>query len=67
VEEQDLAFADFGDPGRPDTAPLPDAAPEDADPPGATGRGRYGILEHETGFEPATLTLAMREANDEKW
>jgi hypothetical protein len=26
--------------------------------PGTNARGRYEILEHETGFEPATLTLA---------
>ncbi len=28
------------------------------DAPTATRRGRSGFLEHETGFEPATLTLA---------
>ena len=61
-EEADLAFADFGDPigspGRPQTAPLPDADATDENAPELTARRRFAILEHETGLEPATPTLA---------
>ena len=56
-ESGDLDFADFGSPGRPYTAPVFDAAPGDTNAPGITYRGRRGILERETGFEPATLSL----------
>ena len=62
VDEADLAFADFGTtsdaPGRPYTAPAPGKPSPNEDAPGASGRGRVENLEHETGFEPATLTLA---------
>lgn len=57
-EEADLSFADFGSPGRPNTATVFDAAPDDENGPELNTRSRYGILERETGFEPATLTLA---------
>ncbi len=60
-EEADLGFADFGEsnsPGRPYTAPLLDEGPSNENAPDANRRGRYGILEHETGLEPATPTLA---------
>ena len=57
-EETDLSFADFGSPGRPQTAPALEANPTDENAPAANQRRRSGILEHETGFEPATLTLA---------
>lgn len=57
-EETDLSFADFGGPGRPYTAPVFDAASEDENAPGPSDRGRWKFLERETGFEPATLTLA---------
>ncbi len=57
-EEADLSFAEFGSPGRPDTAPVFDAPPEDENGPELNPRSRSGILERETGFEPATLTLA---------
>jgi hypothetical protein len=57
----DLSFADFtsdDSPKRPYTAPdiLDDA--EDKSAPDLTDRGRFGKLEHETGLEPATPTLA---------
>jgi hypothetical protein len=60
-EESDLSFADFGSApgvaGRLYTSPIaePDTTNENA--PAATQRGRFGILERETGFEPATLSL----------
>jgi hypothetical protein len=62
-EEMDLSFADFtsdDSPERPYTAPdiLDDAVNENA--PGPSDRGRFGNLEHETGLEPATPTLAKR-------
>jgi len=61
VTEQDLAFADFGAPEggakRLYPAPTSEATAEDEDAPGASGRGRYRILERETGLEPATLSL----------
>ncbi len=60
-EEADLSFADFADlesSGR--LYPSPnlsnDLEPENA--PDLTGRGRFGKMEHETGLEPATPTLA---------
>jgi len=69
----DLSFADFGDAAtgpigprerlsefaiRRDPSLDSEAHAENENAPGANGRGRYEILEHETGFEPATLTLA---------
>jgi len=57
-EEADLSFAEFGSPGRPYAAP-PAAVPSDNEnAPAATPRGRSRNLEHETGLEPATSTLA---------
>ena len=59
--EEDLSFAEFapGDsPRRPYTAPLAEPnslAGEDAE---LTSRDHSGKLEHETGLEPATTTLA---------
>jgi integrase len=60
-EEGDLGFADFASrdsPKRPYTAPhlADDGIKESA--PDATHRGHWRILEHETGLEPATPTLA---------
>ena len=61
VEEQDLAFADFG--GRPKgsgrlyTAPSSEPHTEDTNALDATARGRSGIQERETGVEPVTLGL----------
>ena len=59
--EEDLAFADFvcvsDAPGRPQTAPQSDAAPETKSAPGVTTRERPRNLERETGVEPATLSL----------
>ncbi len=62
-EEGDLSFADFGGkdgPRRPYTAPnfIDESTNENA--PDLTGRGRFGKMEHETGLEPATPTLAKR-------
>ena len=48
-EEADLSFANFGSRGRPDTAPLFDAAPEDENAPDPSDRGRSEFLERETG------------------
>ena len=57
-ESGDLDFANFGSPGRPYTAPVFDAAPEEENAPDLSDRRRSDFLERETGFEPATLTLA---------
>jgi len=61
VSEDDLAFADFGAPEnvakRRYASPLSSDDPADENAPDATGRGRYEILERETGIEPATLSL----------
>ncbi len=60
--EEDLSFADFvsvdGAPKRPQTAPRSEAAPAHENASDLTGRRRLEILEHETGLEPATPTLA---------
>jgi hypothetical protein len=56
--EQDLAFADFDGSERLYPAPTSDSDPKNQDAPGVNHRGRSRFLEHETGFEPATLTLA---------
>ena len=72
-EEADLSFAEFGPlstgpVGRRERVsdfairryPSPDfdAAPEDENGPDPSDRSRFENLERETGFEPATLTLA---------
>ena len=60
-EETDLSFADFSAPSapkRPYTAPLLSDDTDNENAPDLTGRGRLRILEHETGLEPATPTLA---------
>jgi hypothetical protein len=67
VEEQDLAFADFGS----DTsgserlypAPGPKPGIEDENAAEASARRRFGILERETGLEPATLSLGNRKGS----
>jgi len=62
-EETDLSFADFGTPcapKRPYTAPLLNDDPNNENAPDLTSRGRSLFLEHETGLEPATPTLARR-------
>ena len=46
-------------PGRP-TVPQPEPVPECESAPDATSRVLSGILERETGFEPAILTLGSR-------
>ena len=65
VDDEDLAFADFGrrKPAPSGSFRLYPAPGSDTDignenPPGLTGRGRSENLERETGIEPATLTLA---------
>jgi hypothetical protein len=60
-EEADLSFAEFHTaegPERPYTAPAADADTTNENAPDASGRGRFENLEHETGLEPATPTLA---------
>jgi len=61
VEEHDLSFADFGtEDGSDRLYPAPgseDSQVEESPDPLTADRG-FEILEHETGFEPATLTLA---------
>ena len=61
-EEADLSFADFAlrdGSKRLYAAPTDDGEAADENAPDLTGRGRFGMLEHETGLEPATPTLAM--------
>jgi len=64
VEEQDLAFADFGSKPKGSrrlyTAPSSEPNTEGTNAPDATARGRSEILERETGVEPATLGLGSR-------
>jgi hypothetical protein len=62
-EETDLSFADFNTPSapkRPYTTPLLNDGPDSENAPDLTSRGRLEKLEHETGLEPATPTLARR-------
>ena len=59
-EETDLSFADFGGSRRQYTAVAKSESDPNKNTPGVSDRGRYQNLEHETGFEPATLTLAKR-------
>ena len=61
-EEADLSFADFEEidgSERLYPAPASNLEDENQNAPDLTGRGRSGILEHETRFELATPTLAM--------
>ena len=59
----DLAFADFGgaDSGAKRLYPAPgsEGSAKNNNAPGASHRRRTGIVERETGFEPATLSLGM--------
>ena len=58
-EEEDLSFADFGDgTGRPYTDPRAEDASKEAGPEALSNRDQREIVEHETGLEPATTTLA---------
>ena len=60
-EEGDLSFAEFGTPGdsgRLSASPTSDDGPPNENAPDLTSRGRSRKLERETGFEPATFTLA---------
>ena len=60
-EEADLSFADFAsvdDSERLHTSPTADDDPTNENAPGLSSRGRIVYLEHETGLEPATPTLA---------
>ena len=62
-EETDLSFLDFGDSGGTKRHPRGTNAKRAAQrtkPPRATTRRGFENLEHETGFGPATLTLAKR-------
>jgi integrase len=60
-EETDLSFADFGSSsggaGRQQTAPTSAGNARGNDPGAATQRAHSGIVERETGVEPATLSL----------
>jgi hypothetical protein len=63
-EETDLSFADFSTrsaPKRPYTAPLLSDDLDNENAPDLTSRGRSLYLEHETGLEPATPTLARED------
>ncbi len=67
-EEADLSFADFEvRDGSERLYPAPALAPdgEDENAPDLTGRGRWENLEHETGLEPATPTLARDDEPEE--
>ena len=55
--EEDLSFAEVGVPRRPDTARDQADRPEKENAGGVSHRRRLEILERETGFEPATLSL----------
>ena len=60
-EEADLSFADFEQPGvtsRLYTSPDRETHSEQRNAPDVNHRGRFENLEHETGLEPATPTLA---------
>jgi hypothetical protein len=63
VNNQDLAFADFGavnsDSERRYASLTSGHAPTNDNAPGRTDRRRSQNLERETGFEPATLRLGM--------
>ena len=59
-EEADLSFLEFGSTKRHPRGTKAKAATKTETPPRATARGGFGNVEHETGFEPATLTLAKR-------
>ncbi len=62
VREEDLSFADFvavsGAPKRPQTAPRSEEDEGTKNASDLTSRRRLENLEHETGLEPATPTLA---------
>jgi len=64
-EEGDLSFADFAASETPKdgdrllyASPVGSLDSETENAPDLTGRGRFGKMEHETGLEPATPTLA---------
>ena len=57
-EEVDLSFLDFGGTRRHPRGTKLAATAATRKPPRTTTRRGLGNLEHETGFEPATLTLA---------
>ncbi len=57
-EEVDLSFLDFGGTRRHPRGTKLAATAATEKPPRASSRRGLGKLEHETGFEPATLTLA---------
>jgi Phage integrase family len=62
-EEMDLSFADFevrDGSERLYPAPSQSAEGDSENAPGLISRGRSHFLEHETGLEPATPTLARR-------
>ena len=63
VEDGDLTFADFGvENGSERLYPAPgsDGETTNDNASDASSRGRSGILERETGLEPATLSLGKR-------
>jgi hypothetical protein len=63
-EEADLSFADFAPADgskRLYASPAAEEDPTNENAPDLSGRGRFENLEHETGLEPATPTLAKRK------
>ncbi len=63
-EEQDLGFLDFGGTKRHPRGTLAEPISATRKPPRATTRRGLAKLEHETGFGPATLTLAKRKKRE---
>jgi hypothetical protein len=59
-EEVDLSFAEISVPKRPYTALPHSSKSPNKNTPDLSGRGRYEIMERETGLEPATLSLRNR-------
>jgi hypothetical protein len=64
-EESDLSFADFGGSLRPYTAPALEASSKAQNAPDLSGREHSVLMEHETRFELASLTLAKRKRGEE--
>ena len=61
--EEDLSFAEVGVPQRPDTARAQADRSQKENADGVSHRRRLEILERETGFEPATLSLGSFDTN----
>ena len=59
-EEADLGFLDFGGTKRHPRGTKANRTRGEQKPPRVSTRDGFGLMEHETGFGPATLTLARR-------